>query len=887
MRNFYWAVASFVLALSLMFVIGCSEKTGTGNTDTGGIVGSVQVLLGTDTLRFLPNDSAWTTVTVVVSNPEGAAVPGQKVNLTLTNPELGFLEFADSDLRDTTNSNGRVEAFFRVFNESGDNTINATSGGRSASRNIYIRSQDIEIGSLNINVTPRVLQVSESSEDSALVTVNISDINNVAISGISLPVSANGGRISRFPATNDAGVATTWWYSNGDFGDFEISTRAGGRTDTTNITVHSIPDIPGTLTLTTDRLLIRADNCISRAIMRATLKDAFGTAIVGDTVKFGTQISGSTPPYAITDSLGIATVQFCEFNVPTTEPDSAMVIARYEPWGLFDTVRVWIAEAADVGSVSLGASAPTGTAGVDSSALNVFAQFTDGTPVDGYWAVFYAQPCGSFTLDSVLLHQGRGPDSAFYKFCASIPAQLPEVWVVVDGVESNHLNFTVNPGPASSIDLSAPSTANLNELVQVQCLVVDSFNNPVSQGQVVLFSTSLGAINPPIGQTNAQGVAIVNFNPGTTAGQAVINASVNTILDSTVVAIISGSANTITLSVSATSLDVTGTGGQDWSQLMANVFDANGNPVPDGTWVTFTLLNYPPGGGANINDHGIIDSAQTSNGTATVTLNAGTVQGPVRFQACVDVGGTERCASFDGITIVAGPPFQVFLYPDEIGVDAIGGAWDLEVACLVVDLYQNPVRDGVAVFMEVLPDQAAQILSQNVSTGNPDINGDSRPGLAYTTLRYLSPNTFQLVTLRARTANNVQTERPFILPLQDGFVDLRCDPGSWHFIADGPECQIRCDAEVQDGHDVDITGATVFYYTDRGRLYNNQNGNGDPVSFAITGTDGIATLWLVDTAPFIFPDPLIVEIPGPVNVEVVGYSQATDNFTINFRRGGG
>ena len=59
MRKIYWAAPLLLLAFLMVFAFGCTEKTGSGNDGGGsGIVGNVQILMGSDTIRYLPGDSA-------------------------------------------------------------------------------------------------------------------------------------------------------------------------------------------------------------------------------------------------------------------------------------------------------------------------------------------------------------------------------------------------------------------------------------------------------------------------------------------------------------------------------------------------------------------------------------------------------------------------------------------------------------------------------------------------------------------------------------------------------------------------------------------------------------------------------------------------------------
>lgn len=904
MKNFSWAVAVFLLSLLLVVSIGCdntksSESGGGGNTG----VGSVTLSILTDTLRFLPGDSASTTITVIVSDQQGNVMEGQRVALSLSNPQLGYIEFLDTELRDTTNAQGRVDLLFTAIGTPGDNQFTATVGSYSANRTLVIREQEVLVGSLTLTVTPENLQAAVGQEAVADVKVVVKDNAGVAIPNLSIPISCTLGRLAPLPVSNDSGIARTKWFSNDEFGWAYITARAGSLPNLIkqdSVLVTELEVRFGTLTVDSDVHEIRADGCVTKANITATLKDAYGAAVVGDTIRFGAPgLIGSIEPFAKTDSVGKARLTFCEQNIPNEEgSDSAMVVARYALWGLADTVRIWVNPAEPVGHVEISVGSVIGTAGVDSIEILLDARYESGAPVEGHYAHFTSFPCGEFTSDSMRIVGGNLETPVKYIMCQTIPsgADVPWIEASVQGFISNRIVFDPQPGRASRVVLEAPLTAEVNVPITITAVVQDTFNNYVEDGQLVLFESDLGSIGS-ISQT-VGGFATTNFNPGTQAGQAQIKAIAGVAVDSTVIDIGSDLPNSIYLTVSEPSLEASGTGGIEWTQLQATVLDANGNEVEDGTWVRFEIL-ASPGGGVNINDHGTLDSTQTANGTAVATLNAGVTPGPILIRACVDglviidevPTIVPICVQHPGISIVAGPPANVFIYPNEIGVDGGGAAWDLEVSALVVDLQQNPVRCGVSVFFDVFPPSTAEILSRNVVTCNEDMNGDSADGVAYTILRYLSPQTFNTITLKARTANNVRDSIQFELPLQQGILDLYCAPGAWHFVQQGDPCNIECIATVQDDHDVLINGAYVYFTAQRGLLFPFSSPNSTPddglaENFAFTGPPnptGQAILWLNSPDQYIFPSPDIPEISGEVRAEVVGYNSAADAQVINFR----
>jgi hypothetical protein len=406
----------------------------------------------------------------------------------------------------------------------------------------------------------------------------------------------------------------------------------------------------------------------------------------------------------------------------------------------------------------------------------------------------------------------------------------------------------------------------------------------------VFFTSTLGSLTPesPV-STDDDGIAEVRLWPGTQAGQVFIKGTVGGVyVDSTVATILSGSPGTIRLSVPNPSVQVQGTGGTDQTQVYAEVKDVHGNPVPEGLWVTFTILASPPG--CTINGGGLTDSAQTGGaGSAVVTFNSGTVPGPVTIQACTYMDDILRCVNASNISIVAGPPAHISIQPTDVGVDVDGVAWDVSMGALVGDLFNNPVRDGIAVFFDLEP-EIALVLSDTVVTGN----GSHRAGVAFTFVRYPSDRTFDHVYVTARTAgpNPVSTTIDYVLPLQTPTIALNCDPSTWHYLANpGPYCLILCESIVKDGHNRLINGAKVLYQTTRGRFWTT-SGHTLIQNWQLTGPmgnpnfgSGYAALWLCEQEMYIFP-PLTTEITADIQVEVQGYG-AIDTQPVNFRRGTG
>lgn len=899
MKRTSW-VTALLLAIIMIVGFGCSTDK-TSGPDGGGSeqADAVQVYMYSDTVRYLPGDSAAAPGWVVVTDRYGRVMKGVQVSLSLTPPTVGLLEYANIQLRDTTNDQGRVEFIFRSYRRPGVGTIQAWVGTKSGSWTITVLQAENVVQNLDVRLSKTTLRVSASSEDSTLVIATITDSSSVGIPNVSLSLSADGGRFRALPPTDSTGKAQTWWYNNGQFGTFTITVTAASMVKSVNVEVVPLPPTLGTLTLETNLEFpyeIQADGCLTKAILSARLMDQYAAAVTGDTIIFSTPayIGIASPSRVVTDSAGVATARFCvNFPPPEGSPDVAMVVARHARWELVDTLLIRVVPPYNVGSVELQASPTQGVAGVDSASITIHANYTNGDPVQGLIAEYFST-CGTLTKSSDTLINGTNPTPVKWKYCNQVPDsnQPAKIWAVVRGI-ADTVNMNVMAGPARFIRFAdwTPHSMPITGREDLTVYVKDSLGNPVGPTPV-FFETTTGNVSPASAQT-LSGMATTSLTPGTSAGQAIVKATVGGVyVDSVIISILSGAAGSIELTVPNPSLDVQGTGGQDYTQIIANVKDANGNPVQDGQVVYFSILAAPDTY-CSINLRGTSDSALTAAGAARVTFNAGREPGPVTIQACTRIGDSLYCVRASNITVVAGPPVSILIQTNDVGEGESSVAWNVQVGAFVADAYNNPVRDGWAIFWELEP-PIALILSDSVTTGNGE---DPEPGIAYTTLQYPSDQTFSIVNITARTAgpNVVSATTAYELPLQSPSITLNCEPSTWHYGADGPEtgqCVIQCRVRVKDGHDRPINGARVSFATTRGRFWTTRTGTVQQ-NYNITGPvvfptyeAGYTELYLREFPQYIFP-PLQNEITADIQVEIEGHSDAIDNQTVNFRRGTG
>lgn len=145
----------------------------------------------------------------------------------------------------------------------------------------------------------------------------------------------------------------------------------------------------------------------------------------------------------------------------------------------------------------------------------------------------------------------------------------------------------LQPGTPSAMTLQAsPATIPAAEGDSIiTATVKDAAGSLVPDGTAVTFTTTFGTLSSTY-ETTVDGIAITTLTSPDFAGSATVTATCGSVISTVVVTceVTSGVVSTITLQ--AAPIIVTETAGS--STITATVKDANGNPVADGTPVTFS-----------------------------------------------------------------------------------------------------------------------------------------------------------------------------------------------------------------------------------------------------------------------------------------------------------
>ena len=338
---------------------------------------------------------------------------------------------------------------------------------------------------------------------------------------------------------------------------------------------------------------------------------------------------------------------------------------------------------------------------------------TQGNPVGaGYPIDFWIEsgPNGGENLDE----QGWGPVTGLTNqdgiaqvilFAGRMPGP---VLIKSHGGTANFATTEVQivAGPPTDIICSAsPGEIGSEESCEIRAYVYDMYHNPVQDGVLVSFQVDEGMVvgrDGPGSSRTTDGVATARYHsltPDPTGdGWAVIDVAV---LDGpscqTRVSIPIWQTEVVSLTLSSldSEIAVRGTGAKDQTTVIATPLNAQGIPVGSGVTVLFTITSGPAGGEMIDGQPQSVSVVSRIDGTARITLTAGTRSGLVSIEARA---GAE-VADHWPIVIAAGPPaFLECAAPDSALCGDFFNFNDGAVRAHVTDTYHNPVRDGTTVW---------------------------------------------------------------------------------------------------------------------------------------------------------------------------------------------
>ncbi len=701
-----------------------------------------------------------------------------------------------------------------------------------------IKIPDYQINSLFYS--PDYIYADQNSNTYATITANVVDEKGYAAQDVEVMFTTTLGTITSSVNTDENGMAQAKLFDTGIAGTAIVTAKAG-KNSKQSITIEIKPEATYHIqSIVAEPDTIYADNNLTYSEISVVVKDQAGFAVTNEPIHFKASI-GRILNSVNTDSSGVAKTTFWDDGAQGVShitayvsDDSASVDITIEPQPeLQSLVLNLISNDFNIDDVTT----------IRAIAENTVGFVPDGTKIRFQTDLgFFVSDAGDYLGDNVTVETENG--KAQISFNAGTHRGTATISAILDTLTATE-QVTIHPGTPMYMYLT-PSTseieANSSESVTIDAQVQDKYHNPIEAGKLIVFTTDLGTILPENANTDSLGIGTTVFSPGVQAGTATITAKADSAQATTIINVISNDVAYIQFENSAQiNLQVQGTGGQESVELRINLYDMSGNLSDNTQMVYFELLDPPAG--TTINNVGVIDSTESVNGQAIVSINSGMESGIVRVKAYTyNQAGNEISAIKSNIVVNAGPPTHVNFNiggPDS-GVNMGDGQWKVQVSALITDQYGNPVSDGTAVFFSLPDNPEFATIEASAYIGNYNADGDSLSGTAFTNIIYAGVHTNDIVNVELDVGGNVTFSGQLTLPIQQAWLDIIVVPQtiSWdeQHPNNPPSTQI---AEVRlicrDGQNNLINKQEITFTTDKGEFQDAGSDNDNDPSTELTG----------------------------------------------------
>ncbi|MDI6738913.1 MAG: invasin domain 3-containing protein [Candidatus Edwardsbacteria bacterium] len=693
---------------------------------------------------IIPDGKDTTTITATVRDAYNNSVDaGTMVNFAST---LGAISNVTA-----TNSAGAASAVLTSGTKNGTATVTVTAGTGSAQTSVVFSD-----ASTTLTLVSSADTILANGQTTAVLTARLT-VGGLPIAGQTIGFSSTYGAIAASAVTDASG------YARAALTSIASETTVGATITAGAFTAKSATSVPVVFRGVSFVLASSADSITANGAATATVTATLialngGGPISGVPVSFASTL-GTITASALTNASGAATVTL---RSSSNAVGTATVTATYGAT-LVKTKMIEFTPIV-IGTVNVSAAVSSLIAdGTSSTTVTATVKDNTGYPAPDGTPVSFTAKLGSVTPSATTT---GGAAAAILTSSTTIGT---DTIIAMAGTVADTVLVSYIGGSPTTITLIATSDslqAGSNEVDTVRATVYDATGHLVSDGTIVNFTTTLGNITNST--TTTGGIATAYLTPSTSAGYAVIQALSGTASKSLTVRIIAGGANSIVMTTSCPTIQVSGTGGNSTADLTATVKDKNGNPVPDGTPVSFTIMNGPGGGenlNANIPPYGPVNRT-TSNGSATVSLNAGTKAGTVEVQA--NSGAINSGAS--RIIISSGPPANMIINHELYSSVATlpGGFYQTTVGVIVSDTFANPSPDSTAIYFSLFTDTSLSTQYTNATiVGSAFITGGS--GVATTKLTWPSLATFDNIAIYAETQGKTVADTIGVsLPITNG-----------------------------------------------------------------------------------------------------------------------
>lgn len=282
---------------------------------------------------------------------------------------------------------------------------------------------------------------------------------------------------------------------------------------------------------------------------------------------------------------------------------TSVVVGCVEPGGLCSSTTITVTPGPPR-TIVMNAFPPSITAdGTSTTTIYAYVMDEGGNYVSDGAVIYFSSDWGTVSPSSATTSGGLATTT----LKSDIVAVTCKV-TATSHIATGTLDVPFTAGPPTSVVVKASPLSITADGVATSTITVflyDVNKNPAKDGLRVLFETTIGTIDAF--SLTENGAAKATLTSSTSLGAAQVTATHKTLTGTANVIFIPAAPARIVLSAIPSSVGINET-----STITAIVYDANGNPVADGTQVTFETTS------------GSINSpAYTSGGIATTTLSRG------------------------------------------------------------------------------------------------------------------------------------------------------------------------------------------------------------------------------------------------------------------------
>lgn len=322
-----------------------------------------------------------------------------------------------------------------------------------------------------------------------------------------------------------------------------------------------------------------------------------------------------------------------------------------------------------------------------------------------------------------------------FSACAPSNSGMPDGTAGAGGTTGTGITVSSNPTSISTYGLAS-----------ITATVRDVSGNLVADGTAVTFSLSdstMGTLSSGTATTSG-GTTTVYFTAANKTGSITITSTSGGLSGSVTISISATATGAVSLSASPSTVSPSNT-----STIAARVVDSAGNPVVDGSIVSFTLDNPSLGSispssavTSNGNATGTF-TASTDTGTVTITATSGTITGSI----AITIGGTTTSTAAASISLTPTP-------------QSITTSGTSSVQATVTTSTGANVADGTSVSFSL----------SAVSMGTITTQATTSNGIA--TATFTAANTPGTVTVTATAEGVTDTENITIIAPASGSIEF-------------------------------------------------------------------------------------------------------------------